>query len=817
MTVQTETSRSGPYAGAGTTGPFTVGFRFLSGSHLRVIRTTAAGIDSTLVLDTDYAVSGAGGSTGTVTLTSALASGEKLTIVRDVPFTQNADYVPGDAFPAESHEDALDLLTMQTQQLAEAQGRALTLPVTVSGASNELPSPSGLKVFGWNAAGTAIENLDANTLASIIAYGTAASDLFDGDGVTTEFSLSGNPASINNLDVSIGGVAQRPGLDYLWTNGTIVTFTTAPAVGTDNILVRYMQALAMGSSVASDVSYTPSGVGAAVTTVQSKLRESVSVKDFGAVGDGVTDDRPAFTLAVTYAASLTYPVTIEIPVGEYAFLSGEDTSRLVTLKPNISFKGHGTRSKIKIGNGVFGVANVFGFSGSAPLGVVQFEDFYCDLNGQNNLRGSGEPARNNALVNAAYFIGVLVSRVTASNAPGNQIIWAHSPLNSVASWVSVLDCKFDTVGASISGNTNADHSTVYAEANHCSLYRNTFSNAAMAVATANTAMELHGEYCYQVDNVVTNYNRGSHMVFLDTQNISGKHWIVRGNYYDTRLAGVALWTDLGAATSDVYDVLIEGNTFKSNSALSSACSIDAVSFITTAHLHNLTVKGNRFLDQTLAGQTAIHAGANVYHLDVIDNSFRNYQLGVVTSLAGRTFAFQNNDLYDCAKGGSGNVLVSVDGPVTAATLTGNTITQTSAYSENAIVFNAVVQSAVIKQNHFAGFYNDYPVSFAGAGLGSVSAIVEIELYLSVSVAPVASNYATFGSRLTNLQDGRTYLRASAGFGNTWYQIDKNTTANRAVLGNKNMGQIYFDTTLNVNGKPIWWTGTAWVDATGLVV
>ena len=35
---------------------------------------------------------------------------------------------------------------------------------------------------------------------------------------------------------------------------------------------------------ASGISYTPAGTGAVVTTVQAKLRESVSVKDFGAVG-----------------------------------------------------------------------------------------------------------------------------------------------------------------------------------------------------------------------------------------------------------------------------------------------------------------------------------------------------------------------------------------------------------------------------------------------------------------------------------------------------------------------------------------------------
>jgi hypothetical protein len=125
MTVSTSVYKAGPYAGSGTTGPFTVTFRFLANSHLRVIKTSTTGSETTLNLGVDYSVTGAGGASGTVTLTSPLLTGEKLTIVRNVPLTQDTDYVFDDSFPAESHEQALDKLTMIAQQLAEEVDRAV--------------------------------------------------------------------------------------------------------------------------------------------------------------------------------------------------------------------------------------------------------------------------------------------------------------------------------------------------------------------------------------------------------------------------------------------------------------------------------------------------------------------------------------------------------------------------------------------------------------------------------------------------------------------------------------------------------------------
>jgi len=77
------------------------------------------------------------------------------------------------------------------------------------------------------------------------------------------------------------------------------------------------------SSGSSLVGFIQSGTGAVATTVQAKLRESVSVKDFGAVGNGSTDDTAAIQLALNsgakrvYAPAATYKIlgTLTIPTG----------------------------------------------------------------------------------------------------------------------------------------------------------------------------------------------------------------------------------------------------------------------------------------------------------------------------------------------------------------------------------------------------------------------------------------------------------------------------------------------------------------------
>jgi hypothetical protein len=70
--------------------------------------------------------------------------------------------------------------------------------------------------------------------------------------------------------------------------------------------------------------FLPAGTGAVATSVQNKLRDiAVSVKDYGAVGDGSTDDTAAISLAISYAASSGK--LLVAPAGRY-LLSGSGLS-----------------------------------------------------------------------------------------------------------------------------------------------------------------------------------------------------------------------------------------------------------------------------------------------------------------------------------------------------------------------------------------------------------------------------------------------------------------------------------------------------------
>ena len=84
------------------------------------------------------------------------------------------------------------------------------------------------------------------------------------------------------------------------------------------------------------ITYNQGGTGATDTTVKAKLQETVSVKDFGAVGDGVTDDTAAIQAALN-AGSVYFPAT-----DDYYLISDD-----LTMSDGTIVSGDGYKSQIR--------------------------------------------------------------------------------------------------------------------------------------------------------------------------------------------------------------------------------------------------------------------------------------------------------------------------------------------------------------------------------------------------------------------------------------------------------------------------------------
>ena len=153
--------------------------------------------------------------------------------------------------------------------------------------------------------------------------GTVIHDDFTGDGVTTVYTISATPSTKNATSIYIDGVYQSK--NNYDTSGSTLTFSTAPPL-MSAIEVVSQESSIIGGASSQQISYVQGGAGSISRTVQGRLQDFVSVKDFGAVGDGVTNDTAAFNAA--WAA--TAPQAVYVPAASYA-ITGTVTGKFFSF------------------------------------------------------------------------------------------------------------------------------------------------------------------------------------------------------------------------------------------------------------------------------------------------------------------------------------------------------------------------------------------------------------------------------------------------------------------------------------------------------
>jgi hypothetical protein len=347
MTISSTTRIAGPFTGTGVATTFPFSFKVFQASDLYVVKlTVSTGAETVLTVNTDYTVTLNGNQDsnpgGNVILPAVLASGYTLTISSDIANLQPTDLTNQGGFYPEVITDALDRATIQIQQISDIGDRTIKIPFS-DGTGLNMTLPAAAERANTFMA------FDANGEPSMVAAGSSGApatitrQVFSGTGSQVAFTLASDPGAIgNSAQVYIGGVYQQRSTYTI--AGTTLTFSSAPVAGTNNIEFVNFLTDTIGSTSADLVTYTPSGTGAVARSAASKFGETVSVKDFGAVGDGVADDTAAINAAVASLGVLGG--SLLFPSGTYRLasttsLASRQTHIPISGKSNICFSGYG--------------------------------------------------------------------------------------------------------------------------------------------------------------------------------------------------------------------------------------------------------------------------------------------------------------------------------------------------------------------------------------------------------------------------------------------------------------------------------------------
>ncbi len=407
MTIST-TNSIVQYNGNGVTTEFSVPYQLTDEDDLSILVTNptdgtvqgvppnttaelAKGEDYTVTLEDD------GESGATVNFDFAPSSSLVVTIRRVLPLTQQVDYTPNNPFPAETHEETLDRLTLIAQQLQEQVDRAFKLDI---GGQDALVSQT---LAPRSTLSNAVLVLDGDGNLTTTPYQQSGVLSWNGETGAVNVTTDALPEGSSNqyftdqrAQDAVGSIIQGAGGITVSYNSSVPSITVNFTTNTDSV-PEGSSNLYFTEERAQDAAWSIANGGSGIEVAYDDAGNAITVS--ATLGNGLGFDGDA-DISVGLAGGLFYSGTDAIAVNPGSGITLDGNAVAASLGNGMTFNGDAIEPSL--GSGL----QFSGGSFAVDLGEgLQFNGNEVRVNAGDGLGFSGDVLKASLGTGLRFSVG----------------------------------------------------------------------------------------------------------------------------------------------------------------------------------------------------------------------------------------------------------------------------------------------------------------------------------------------------------------------------------------------------------------------------